>query len=139
MAAPLLSKSQLGDLVIAEDAGPIVTRESRLCENAGEDDVTLELGHPMDITSETEVDFLAAAGIANCNALLIDATIIPAGKTIKVPLLARGPAAVNEDKLPTVDYAGAAINKANFKAAIVANMPLVTLRKEPPTQETQET
>lgn len=138
MAVLIETGIQLGDLIIAEDAGPIVTRESRNCTNEGEDDVTLEIGAPFDITSDTEAEYLAAAGIANCNALLIARTLIPAGKTVKVPLLARGPAAVNQDKLPATDYAGATINAANFATAVAA-FPLVVLRREPPTQSEQTT
>lgn len=127
---------QLGDVIVAE-GDIVVTRDSRRLSNAGEEEMVLPCGYPCDITSETAVTALLAAGIANCNALLLESCVIPAGESALVPLLARGPAAVNQDKLPTVDYAGDDIDMEDFNTAIDA-MILVVRRKESPTQGVAE-
>lgn len=137
MAVLTTDGRQLGDLLMAE-GDAVVTRASRLLTNDTEEEVTLPVGYPLDVDSETTCVLLVAAGIANCNALLLDAVTLAVDQVAKVPLLVRGPAGINEDKLPTVDYLGAAINKANFKAAIVANIPVISLLKESPTQASAE-
>jgi len=121
-----------GDVIIAE-GNPVVTRESKDVSNSTGSDVTLPAGHPMD-----DNVMCTSANIANADGIVCQETDIPDGETVKVPVLARGPAAINQDALPEEDYAGTAIVLASFVSAIETNTDIV-VRSEPSEEEVQTT
>jgi hypothetical protein len=131
--AVVTNTNVLGDLLINE-YHPGYCRESKTVANATGSEVTLVVGAPLDDNvMET------AAGIAGCDGLVMQKTVIPNGESRKIPVLVRGPAIINTDELPTEDYAGASITMATFLAALVTNMVTVIQRTEPDNQETQTT
>ena len=101
--------------------------------NATGSAITLVPGAPMD-DNVAEV----AAGIADTDGIVLEKTVIPNGESRRVPVLARGPAVINVDALPTTDYAGSAINMTNFQTALEA-MEDIVVREEPDTITTRTT
>lgn len=130
-------ENKIGDLVRYEGA-EIVTREVRTLTNSGETALSLDIGQPIIISSQTACGVCAAASIASMNALLLTKVDeLAAAGTQEVALLVRGPAAVDYDHLPTTDYADAAITMATFVSEIEALG--IAVRYEPDTQEEQTT
>lgn len=122
----------LGDLLIRE-GDPVYGRESKTVTNSGETEMVLAVGHPMD----DNVPCLAANVAANADGVLLERTVIPAGESRKVPVLARGHAVFNKTKLPAADYAGSTISAADYAARLVTLGFIV--REEPSITETQTT
>jgi hypothetical protein len=69
--------------------------------------------------------------------LLIQPCQIAAGKSLKVAVLARGPAAINSDALPILDHAGATFTMATIISTVEALG--IVVRDEPATEEVQTT
>jgi len=121
----------LGDLIIAESAPPSVTRESKTVTNSTGSEITLEVGYPMDdnvpVTSGSE---------ANTDGLLLEHCVLENGASKKLPVLARGPSAINGDALPAADYAGSSFTLATVKSTVEALG--IQVKEEPDEQSTQE-
>jgi hypothetical protein len=123
-----------GDFIIMESDAAF-TRDSKTIDNsAGEDDLVLEAGYPMD-DNVPEV----AANHAQVDGFLVEGVTVPAGEKRKVAVLARGPAVVNLDALPVNDYAGDPWSHSNLQAAIEALDADIVFRREPTKKETQTT
>jgi hypothetical protein len=123
----------IGDLIKSEyDAA--YCRESKLVTNPEATEITLVVGYPMDDNVPLE-----AAGIANCDGLLMEHAVLAGNEVRLLPVLARGPCTIDDDALPTTDYADAAINAANFRTAIDAIEPKIIRRFEPPHQTEHDT
>lgn len=126
------SHSQLGELLIHEDDIQF-TRESKEITNSSGAVMELEVGYPMDDNVP-----VVSGGEAGTDGLLLTKVYLEDGESIKVPVLARGPAVVNSDKIPTTDYAGDAITVATVVTAL-AGLDNIVTRTEPDTMTTQTT
>lgn len=120
----------LGDLIISEDASPAVTRESKVVTNSTGGEITLEVGYPMD----DNVPCLAA-GQASCDGILLEHCVLENGDSATLPVLARGPSAINWDTVPTEDYAGSSFTMSTLKTTVQALG--IRCREEPDNQEVQ--
>lgn len=122
----------LGDLIVAEDASPSVTRETKTVTNSTGAEITLEVGYPMDDNVP-----IVSTDEANCDGINLEHAVIANGASVKLPVLARGPAAINWDIVPTTDYAAAAFTMNTLKTTVQALG--IRCREEPDNQETQST
>jgi hypothetical protein len=124
--------SKKAGALVMHEASPLFCRESKEVTNSTGDEVTLLVGHPLDDNA-----LCTAANIANADGIVLEKTVIADGESALVPVLARGPAVINVDELPTTDYAASAINMTNYQTAIEALD--IVVREEPDTQEEQTT
>jgi hypothetical protein len=122
----------LGDLIISEDASPAVTRETKTVTNSSGSEMTLEVGHPMDDTTP-----VVSGDEANTDGVCLAYTIIENGESADIPVMARGPAAINGNALPTTDYAGSSYTMSTLKSTIESLT--IQVREEPDEQEEQTT
>jgi hypothetical protein len=131
----VLSKGFVGgDFLITEGDHPAYVREQKTVSNSSGEEMVLSAGYPMD-DNVPVVD----GQEANTDGLLIEKVVIPDGESRKVAVLARGPATINRDALPTTDYTGDAFNVGTIATALGNLSPKVIVRREPTTQEIQTT
>lgn len=128
------SKNMTSDLLISESGGAEFTRES--VSLTGPSDLTEPYTFPIGYPVMLDGTPVLAADIGDCEAVILERVYLDADEVKKVAGLARGPAVLAKGELPTVDYAGTAINAANFVAALEALNIIV--RDELPTLETKD-
>ena len=119
------------DVFLSFGLGPIYHFETKVVTNGTANDWDLAPGYPMD----DNVPVLGA-GIADIDGLLYDRARIPAGESKKCLVLARGPAVINRDRLPTADYAGTPFVNANLVTQIADIPGIIVTRSEPDTETT---
>lgn len=125
-----------GDLVNFVDTRVAVDNVA-VSSPAGASQTIEVLGQPVDVNG----NILAAASIADCVGVIITKKTVTLGDATALgdmAVLARGPAAVNSAGLPALDYAGAAISAATYKAEIQA-MGDISIKDPSPQVETQTT
>jgi hypothetical protein len=134
-----------GDWLIEEGALPVVTRESGIIDNsAGGTDLYFAAGYPFvlgtkNANGDTPLTIINQGAEATVTCLSLYAAHVPAGTKLKVPVLARGPAAINRDRLAQFDSNGAtsfvgsthAFNMATLATNIAANMVDCVVRRMP--------
>ena len=129
-----ITKGRVGGDVVKHEYDVQYTRQSYEVTNEGTEDMVLTAGYPF------------AAGVPVLNAsintvdgLLIQPVTIAPDETVKVAVLMHGPATINDDNLPTVDYEGTNLTMATFRTRIDAMSPKVVRKQEPDVQGEQET
>ncbi len=122
----------VGGDVMQHEGNPGITRDEKTITNASGAEMVLEAGYPMD-DNVPELD----GGEAGVDGLLLQGITIPDGESAKVAVLARGPASVNQDAIPTADYAGDDFTIATIVTALEAIG--IVVRSEPDTVATQTT
>lgn len=117
--------------LIMDEYDPRFCCEQATMSNTTSNPLTLPLGLLCNATVPLTAAEINAGTLSGAMGLLIKEEHIPAGESVEVTLLARGPAIVNKAKLPALDAAGAAIT-ANSQATFLAtNFPTLLLRTEP--------
>ena len=137
MAGKVLTKGLVGgDLLKAEDVQQYC-RESMVVDNTGgSTDITLPVGYPVIFATST---LLLAAAVNTLTGITIEPHVIPAGTKKQIAVLARGPAVINTNVLPTADKAGTSFNMSTFQTALAALSPKFVLRTESTFQAEQDT
>ncbi len=120
-----------GDFLMHEESN-VVCRESKIITNSSGDTMVLAAGYPMD----DNVPLLHTAE-AGCDGLLLEPVTILDGEVREVAVLARGPAVINKNALPTEDYAGTGLTLATLVTALTALG--IICRAEPTVQSEQTT
>lgn len=134
-SGPTLSNGYVaGDFIISEAAPPIVTREPVTGITNASTSAALDLppGYPMNGSTP-----VVAGQESTTTGLLIARVYIPAAPNNnggKGTILARGPAAVNRDALPTVDKAGSSFNMSTLATRLAALG--IVVRRAPASTET---
>lgn len=135
----VLSKGYVGgDFIIREHVDPYYCRgELPIDNSAGTDVLEVPAGFPL----EADGTLATATNESDIVALVLQPQRIPAGETVKVAVLLRGPCVINRDALPTADLAGTPANfdMDDFQTALEALDPPLVVKREPVTQETQTT
>lgn len=129
----VLTKRAAGGDVIIYELARIVTREEVEIENEGEVNLELQAGYPV----ELDGTLVEAGNEGDVEGILCEPVTLLPGETRKVAVLARGPAAINRDALPTKDVDNANLN-VDTLAATLATLGIV-VRREPINKEEQLT
>lgn len=119
-----------GDLLVHVESLEFCTKSVHI-RNGAATPVTLAniVGYPLKASVTAGADYnLAVAGDEGAvTALLIDGPVGPSGEIIAATTIATGwyqalvhpPAVLNQDKLPALDFAGAAFNLATLRARLI--------------------
>jgi len=123
----------LGD-VVKYECCPEYDRESVEYTNGEGEEVTIEIGHPIVVASGVLVEKDAEA---SATGIVLERAVVADGAKKKFAVLARGPAIINGDKLPTKDFAGESYNMTTLKSTLKALG--IVIRSEPAKTTTQDT
>lgn len=127
----------VGDLLIHEESA-LYCRTLGTIKNGEATAVTLVVGMPV-IADSTNFELALAAEHASIVGILLeggDTIALSSTSTKKYPVLVRGPAVLNANKLPTADQADSAWSLANIKATLLT---LHIITKDEPTKSSYQT
>ena len=108
-----LTKPDVGGSVVLHEESVIFCREGRIYHNGGSTVVQLRAGEPFVVNAPC-----THTNINTCDGLLIEPKAVQPGETVEVAVLARGPAVVNQDALPTIALDTVAFNMTTFLTAV---------------------
>jgi len=133
---PTYTKPLVGGDVIIREWAREYTREEVTIANATSADYAMPAGYP--INTATSKPVLTTAE-ANTYGFTVEPVTIVAGETRTIAIIVRGPAVINQDALPVLDVAGAALVPANMVTSTHLGTPGLIFRRQPSTKETQTT
>lgn len=136
MVSQVLEKFRVGgDFLIGRMPDPNYSYEQVELDNTdGSAVLHLPAGQPMELNGTV----ITHTAEASTTALLLQEVHVAIGEKLKVAVLARGPAVVNFDALPTKDPAGTTYTAGTLLTAVQA-MHDVVVRREPTVQFEQTT
>lgn len=132
MATAITKLAEAGEVLLSE-GDQKVTRDSKEITNGTGGQITLNAGYPMDDNVP-----VVATGEANTDGILLASVVIEDGESIKVPVLARGPAAFIEEAIVVTDHQGVGMTLATIVTAL-ETLEIVIGRNVPATVEEQVT
>jgi hypothetical protein len=124
--------------LIMDEYDPRYCTETVSISNTTANPITLPLGILCSNTLTLTAAQIAAGTLAGAVGILIKEEHLPAGTTVDLTVLARGPAIINTGKLPTADVAGSTFSAASIESFLSTNFPTILQRNEP-TQISQQT
>jgi hypothetical protein len=138
MGTPLTLDKRLGDFLIHEESQEYC-RESITLTNDESAAGSFEIGFPLLESGGTWTPARTAEHASVDGVLLENVDNLAAAGTKVVAVLRRGPAVINQNKLPAADYADAAFVAAELVARLAALSPPIIAKSEPTKTSTQTT
>jgi hypothetical protein len=108
-----------GGDVFAGPINPLYDLESVEVTNSGATDISLAAGYPFDGAVPVTKALLHTNGGTDAviDGFTIQPVVLPAGETVKLPILRRGHVAVNQSALPAKDYSNVAWTAGDLTSA----------------------